>query len=104
MTTWEQRVPKVLRAVGLDSIKNRILALALVATLVPALSTIFTGVFNGEQGLRFPAETPPAFLGAYFQPERWLAWIALVATLLTSVRYFADRRPATRAEEEDLDL
>ena len=39
MTTWEERVPKVLNAVGLDSIKNRILALALVATLVPALST-----------------------------------------------------------------
>ncbi|MGR6320473.1 branched-chain amino acid ABC transporter permease [Micromonospora soli] len=54
-----------------------------VATLVPALTTIFTGVFNGEQGLRFPAETPPAFLSAYFQPERWLAWIALCASLLT---------------------
>ncbi|MEH1057559.1 branched-chain amino acid ABC transporter permease [Micromonospora sp. CPCC 206171] len=54
-----------------------------VATLVPAIATIFTGVFNGEQGLRFPAETPPAFLGAYFQPERWLAWIALLAALTT---------------------
>ncbi|QGN48155.1 branched-chain amino acid ABC transporter permease [Micromonospora sp. WMMD558] len=54
-----------------------------VATLVPAVTTIFTEVFNGEQGLRFPTETPPAFLGAYFQPERWLAWIALVAALLT---------------------
>ena len=39
MTTWEERVPKVLNAVGLHSIKNRILAFALVATLVPALST-----------------------------------------------------------------
>jgi len=39
MTTWQERVPKVLDSVGLDSIKNRILALALVATLVPALST-----------------------------------------------------------------
>lgn len=54
-----------------------------VATLVPAITTIFTEVFNGEQGLRFPVETPPAFLGEYFQPERWLAWIALVAALLT---------------------
>ncbi|WP_200207469.1 branched-chain amino acid ABC transporter permease [Micromonospora coerulea] len=54
-----------------------------VATLVPALTTIFTDLFNGEQGLRFPAETPPAFLGAYFQPERWLAWVALLAALLT---------------------
>lgn len=32
-------MPRVLNAVGLDSIKNRILALALIATLVPALST-----------------------------------------------------------------
>lgn len=54
-----------------------------VATLVPAITTIFTEVFNGEQGLRFPVETPPAFLGEYFQPERWLAWIALIAALLT---------------------
>ena len=54
-----------------------------VATLVPAVTTIFTGVFNGEQGLPFPAQTPPAALGAYFQPERWLAWIALAAALLT---------------------
>ncbi|MCZ7437096.1 branched-chain amino acid ABC transporter permease [Micromonospora sp. WMMC241] len=54
-----------------------------VATLVPAVTTIFTGVFNGEQGLRFPAQAPPAALGPYFQPERWLAWIALAAALLT---------------------
>jgi diguanylate cyclase (GGDEF)-like protein len=39
LTSWEERVPKVLNAVGLHSIKNRILALALVATLVPALGT-----------------------------------------------------------------
>ncbi|MEH0830031.1 MULTISPECIES: branched-chain amino acid ABC transporter permease [unclassified Micromonospora] len=56
-----------------------------VATLVPAITTIFIDTFNGEQGLRFPAETPPAFLGAYFQPERWLAWIALLAALTTMV-------------------
>ncbi|MGC4892460.1 branched-chain amino acid ABC transporter permease [Micromonospora sp. DT31] len=54
-----------------------------VATLVPAVTTIFTSVFNGEQGLRFPTQLPPAGLGAYFQPERWLAWIALAAALLT---------------------
>lgn len=37
--TAKERVSKALTGVGLDSIKNRILALALVATLVPALST-----------------------------------------------------------------
>ena len=39
MTTWKERIPEALDDAGLDSIKNRILALALVATLVPALST-----------------------------------------------------------------
>jgi diguanylate cyclase (GGDEF)-like protein len=38
-TTWKERLPEALNAVGLASIKSRILALALVATLVPALST-----------------------------------------------------------------
>jgi diguanylate cyclase (GGDEF)-like protein len=38
-TSWKERLPEALDAVGLASIKNRILALALAATLVPALST-----------------------------------------------------------------
>lgn len=39
MTSWDQRVTKVLDALRLDSIKNRILALAVLAALIPALST-----------------------------------------------------------------
>jgi diguanylate cyclase (GGDEF)-like protein len=39
LTTRKERIPEALDAVGLASIKSRILALALVATLVPALST-----------------------------------------------------------------
>jgi HAMP domain-containing protein len=39
MTAWRERISDALKAVRLDSIKNRILALALVATLVPALGT-----------------------------------------------------------------
>jgi hypothetical protein len=51
LTTWEERVPKVLHAVGLDSIKNRILALAVVATLVPALSTAVLSYRQNRQAL-----------------------------------------------------
>jgi len=51
LTTWEERVPKVLHAVGLDSIKNRILALALAATLVPALSTAVLSYRQNRQAL-----------------------------------------------------
>ena len=39
MSSWDQAVTKVLDSVRLDSIKNRILALAVLATLIPALST-----------------------------------------------------------------
>jgi diguanylate cyclase (GGDEF)-like protein len=54
LTTWEERVPQVLHAVGLHSIKNRILALALAATLVPALSTT---VLSYRQNRRALTET-----------------------------------------------
>lgn len=39
MTSWEQRATRLLDALRLDSIKNRILALAVLATLIPALAT-----------------------------------------------------------------
>jgi len=39
VSSWEQKVTRVLDALRLDSIKNRILALALLATLIPALTT-----------------------------------------------------------------
>ena len=31
-----------------------------------------------------------------------LAWLAFVASIMTAVRFFADRRPETRTEEHDL--
>jgi len=37
--TWEERATRVLDALRLDSIKNRILALAVLATLIPAMAT-----------------------------------------------------------------
>lgn len=39
MTSWDQSAAKVLDALRLNSIKNRILALAVLATLIPALTT-----------------------------------------------------------------
>ncbi len=39
MSSWEQNVTRLLDALKLDSIKNRILALAVLATLIPALTT-----------------------------------------------------------------
>jgi branched-chain amino acid transport system permease protein len=54
-----------------------------VAVVIPAITTTFDGVFNSDQGLSVPLEPPPAALGRYFPVERWQAWIALAAALLT---------------------
>jgi ABC-type branched-subunit amino acid transport system permease subunit len=54
-----------------------------VAVVIPAITTTFDGVFNSDQGLSVPVERPPAALGRYFPVERWQAWIALAAALLT---------------------
>jgi diguanylate cyclase (GGDEF)-like protein len=40
VTSWEERATKVLDTLHLDSIKNRILALAVLAALIPALATV----------------------------------------------------------------
>jgi ABC-type branched-subunit amino acid transport system permease subunit len=56
-----------------------------VAVTVPAFTTVFDGVFNGDQGLSVYVEPPPAALGATFPNERWQAWIAGAAALLTMV-------------------
>jgi ABC-type branched-subunit amino acid transport system permease subunit len=54
-----------------------------VAVIVPALTTAFDSVFNGDQGLSVYVEPPPLALGATFPYERWQAWVALTAALLT---------------------
>lgn len=54
MTSWEQWTEKLLAALRLDSIKNRILALALLATLIPALAT---AVLSYRQNRRALTET-----------------------------------------------
>jgi branched-chain amino acid transport system permease protein len=56
-----------------------------VAVAVPAVTTIFGGVFHGDQGLSVYLPPAPAALGADFPNERWQAWLALAAAALTMV-------------------
>ena len=53
-----------------------------VAVVVPAITTTFDGVFNGDQGLGVYVEPPPESLGFTFPTERWQAWLAVAAALL----------------------
>jgi branched-chain amino acid transport system permease protein len=54
-----------------------------LAVALPQVPSHFASVFGGNQGLSVPAPTPPAFLGANFAPEQWLAWITLAAAVIT---------------------
>lgn len=54
-----------------------------VAVAVPAVSTIFGSVFHGDQGLSVYLLPAPDGLGADFPFERWQAWLAIGAALLT---------------------
>ncbi|MFI5844287.1 branched-chain amino acid ABC transporter permease [Catenuloplanes sp. NPDC051500] len=52
-----------------------------VAVVVPGIATMFHDVLGGDQGLTFYLAPPP--FGYDFPFERWQAWIALAAALLT---------------------
>ncbi|GAB7051885.1 branched-chain amino acid ABC transporter permease [Catenuloplanes indicus] len=52
-----------------------------VAVVVPGITTMFDDVLGGDQGLTFYLAPPP--FGYDFPFERWQAWIALAAALLT---------------------
>jgi branched-chain amino acid transport system permease protein len=54
-----------------------------VAVAVPSIATVFGGVFHGDQGLSVYLLPAPAALGADFPFERWQAWLALAAAVLT---------------------
>jgi branched-chain amino acid transport system permease protein len=54
-----------------------------VAVAVPSLATVFGGVFHGDQGLSVYLLPAPAALGPDFPFERWQAWLALAAAVLT---------------------
>ncbi|MDR7274672.1 branched-chain amino acid ABC transporter permease [Catenuloplanes atrovinosus] len=52
-----------------------------VAVVVPGITTMFDDVLGGDQGRTFYLAPPP--FGYDFPFERWQAWIALTAALLT---------------------
>lgn len=54
-----------------------------LAVALPQVPSHFASIFGGNQGLSVTAATPPAFLGANFAPEQWLAWITLAAAVIT---------------------
>src|SRR5205085_3564983 len=57
------------------------LALALA---LPDIATRYEGTFGGEQGLTINPPTPPSFLSS-MPLERWFAWIAFAAVIVTFV-------------------
>jgi len=54
-----------------------------LAVGLPQLAIHYGSVLGGNQGLNVAPPTAPAALGVDFPPERWLAWIAIAAALVT---------------------
>jgi branched-chain amino acid transport system permease protein len=54
-----------------------------LAVGLPQLAIHFGSVLGGNQGLTVVPPTAPAALGGNFPGEQWLAWIAIVAALIT---------------------
>jgi len=54
-----------------------------LAVGLPQVAVHYGSVFGGNQGLPVPVPTPPSALGGDFPNERWLAWIAIAAALIT---------------------
>jgi branched-chain amino acid transport system permease protein len=50
---------------------------------LPGLADRYPDAFGGQNGLIIPPPQPPSGLGTTFPLERWEAWIACVAALLT---------------------
>ena len=56
-----------------------------VAVAVPAITSGFSGVFKGDQGLSVPVNPVPASLGAVFPYELWGAWFSIAAVAIVLV-------------------
>lgn len=60
------------------------LTLALLI-VVPAAATLFSDVFNGENGKSVPYLMPPEWIGDGFPVERWHAWFAIMAGAVVAI-------------------
>src|SRR2546430_1702273 len=56
-----------------------------LAVALPQVATRYKSIFGGESGPTVAPSSPPDWLGADFPPERWLAWIAFAAAIVTMV-------------------
>jgi branched-chain amino acid transport system permease protein len=56
-----------------------------LAVALPELATHYRSILGGGQGLVLRPLPAPGWLSATFTPERWLAWIGIVASLVTLV-------------------
>jgi branched-chain amino acid transport system permease protein len=54
-----------------------------LAVGLPQIATRYSQIFGGEEGLTVPTPSAPAWLGEDFPPERWMAWIAIIAAIVT---------------------
>jgi branched-chain amino acid transport system permease protein len=59
-------------------------ATLMLAVALPSIADNYQSVFGGDQGLSVAIVTP-TWLGATFPPERWVAWVACAAALVTLV-------------------
>ncbi len=49
---------------------------------LPAITSHYSGVFKGDQGLFVPFQGPPAGLGSSFSLEHWQSWLSLFSALV----------------------